>query len=522
MKTGILIVSFGTTYPKTREKNIKKITESVRECYPDALVKEAVSSNIVRKIMRKNENLPALDTEEALIAMHADGVTHVAVLPTHVIDGIENSKMKQAVNDCRTLFEDIQVADPLLTRPEDYVTVAKALWESVKEEAENSPVIFMGHGTAHEADISYQKMEQALRAYAQHPVYVATVEGSVTIGDVICRMKLEQGEENAGRKNFSAEKGAGAGRVLLTPFMLVAGDHATNDMAGEEDSFASLLRKEGYEPECVIKGIGEYPAIREIYLSHLRKAYGALKGQALRGGDKAGGGILYGIGVGPGDPGLMTLSAVRAIKACDMLVLPAVSKEECYSYQIAAQEIPEIAVKPALCMPFPMIRDEGKLKLAHQEIYDAISDFLREGKRIGLLTIGDPSVYSTYMYMHHRAVENGYDARLVSGVPSFCAAAARLGISLGEKNEEIHIIPAAYAVEDTLGLKGTRIYMKSGKRLRALLDLLESGCSKAESRYEVYAISNCGMESEKVYYGLEAAREADGYLTIVIVKEKEL
>jgi sirohydrochlorin cobaltochelatase len=500
MKIGILIVSFGTTYPETRKKNITKIKECVRECYPDALIREAVSSDIVRKLMQKNEHLPVMDTAEALALLHEEGATHVAVMPTHVIDGIENSKMKQAVEDCRFLFADIQVADPLLTDPSDYARTAKALWESVKDEAGDDPVIFMGHGTAHEADASYRTMEQALRDYAHHPIYMATVEGSVTIEDVIARLRQE----------------VPAGRVILTPFMLVAGDHAENDMAGEEESFASSLAQEGYQPECLIRGIGEYPAIREIYLAHLRSAVNLLTHAADSARTPQG--KLYGIGVGPGDPELITLKAVRVIKACDILVLPAVSKEVCYAYRIAVCAVPEIEKKPAYCMPFPMISDEGKLAVAHQEIYHAIAEELQQGKTVGLLTIGDPSVYSTYMYMHHRAVENGYAAEMVSGVPSFCAAAARLGISLGEKKEEIHMIPGSCPVEDTLALKGTRIYMKSGKHLQHLLRVLEAN-QNTDNSYEIYAVSNCGMDNEKVYRGLEAAKEAEGYLTIVIVKE---
>lgn len=144
--------------------------------------------------------------------------------------------------------------------------MAKALWESLKEEVGDFPLILMGHGTEHAADASYAMMEQSLRAYAKHEIYIATVEGSITIKDVIARMKSGlQSRQN--------------GKVLLAPFMLVAGDHANNDMAGgmqdgeqpDADSFAGKLQAAGYQPECVIRGIGEYPAVREVYLTHLRQ-----------------------------------------------------------------------------------------------------------------------------------------------------------------------------------------------------------------------------------------------------------
>ena len=233
MKKAILIVSFGTTYPDTRQKNIAAITRQVRALYPDAVVEEAVSSTIVRNAMKKREHIEAKSPTEALESMKKQGVTHVAVFPTHVIDGIENHRLKEAAKKYAGAFEQIAVADALLAKPQDYEDVAKALWESLKEEVGDFPLILMGHGTEHAADASYAMMEQSLRAYAKHEIYIATVEGSITIKDVIARMK--SGPQS--RQN---------GKVLLTPFMLVAGDHANNDMAGDdEDSWKSQFEASG-------------------------------------------------------------------------------------------------------------------------------------------------------------------------------------------------------------------------------------------------------------------------------------
>lgn len=242
-------------------------------------------------------------------------------------------------------------------------------------------------------------------------------------------------------------------------------------------------------------------------------------------------GILYGIGVGPGDPENMTLKAVRVIQECDIIVLPSKTIEECYAYQIAVHAVPVLAEKTCLCRPFPMVREARELELAHDRIYQELEEYLDEGKKVGLLTIGDPSVYSTYMYIHHRAVAAGKRAEMICGIPSFCAAAARLGISLGEKTEEIHVIPASYSAEESLKLHGTRIYMKSGKKLRELIALLKLSHEKLQNvpdsgqqgvAYEYFGVSNCGMENEKLYYGLEELQAAEGYLTIIIVKEKRV
>ena len=262
MKKAILIVSFGTTYPDTRQKNIAAITRQVRALYPDAVVEEAVSSTIVRNAMKKREHIEAKSPTEALESMKKQGVTHVAVFPTHVIDGIENHRLKEAAKKYAGAFEQIAVANALLAKPQDYEDVAKALWESLKEEVGDFPLILMGHGTEHAADANYAMMEQSLRAYAKHEIYIATVEGSITIKDVIARMK--SGPQS--RQN---------GKVLLTPFMLVAGDHANNDMAGDdEDSWLSMFKASGKFDSVTtqIKGLGEIEGIQKIYVKHTENA----------------------------------------------------------------------------------------------------------------------------------------------------------------------------------------------------------------------------------------------------------
>lgn len=141
-------------------------------------------------------------------------------------------------------------------------------------------------------------------------------------------------------------------------------------------------------------------------------------------------GVLYGIGVGPGDPELMTLKAINTIKACDIIAIPAVSKEECYAYSIVQAVLPEIEKKQIMCTPFPMIKDKEKLTISHNKIYSDIVSELEAGKNVAMLTIGDTSVYSTYMYIHKRVMQAGFSAVMISGVPSFCAAERGLAFHL--------------------------------------------------------------------------------------------
>lgn len=493
MKKGILVVSFGTTYRETREKNIGRITQMVRETYPGYLVAEAFSSAVVRRVLKERDGIAVPDVREALKAMHEAGVERVVVFPTHIIDGIENNRMKQDVKACLTYFDEIKTADVLLAMEADYDKTAKALWQSVADAAGDSPVIFMGHGSEHTADACYARFEEALKRHAPNSVYVATVEGSVSIDDVLRRLIA------SGRKS---------GRVLLAPFMLVAGDHANNDMAGEEDSFAEKLRDAGYEPECILKGIGEYPKIRECYLEHLRRCIGEKQG------------ILYGIGVGPGDPELMTLKALRCIRESEVVILPAATKEACHAYRIAVQVCPEIDTKELCCLPFPMTKDAAVLEAAHQEIYERIKAYLDAGRTVAFLTIGDPAVYSTYGYIHRRVKEGGGRAKMISGVPSFCAAAGALGISLGDNRDEIHIIPGSYDIEASLALPGTRVYMKSGRTFDKLKHVLEE--QQKEKEISVYCVENCGMQDERKCYGLENMDAPGSYLATLIVKEEKM
>jgi len=228
-------------------------------------------------------------------------------------------------------------------------------------------------------------------------------------------------------------------------------------------------------------------------------------------------GILYGIGVGPGDPELVTLKAVRIVGECDTVILPAKSKEDCIAYGIMKEACGKIAEKELICMPFPMTKDESRLTAAHEQICLEIKKLLDNGGQVAFLTIGDPTVYSTYQYIHKRVVKGGYEAHIVNGVPSFCAAAGALGISLADNKEEIHVIPASYEIGKTAEFSGTRIYMKSGKKLGELKQMLQK--QQKDSRLEVYSVENCGMMNEKITTEVEKLDDTSGYLTIVIVKE---
>lgn len=230
-------------------------------------------------------------------------------------------------------------------------------------------------------------------------------------------------------------------------------------------------------------------------------------------------GILYGVGVGPGDPELMTVKAVRTIQDCEVIGIPAKDRDSCRAYQIAKQIAPEIAAKPALAVPIPMTTDSGRLAAAYEEGCTKIMEQLAACRSLAFLNLGDPTIYGTYMELHKRVVAKGFEARIISGVPSFCAVAAALGIPLGFGRENIHILPGFYHPKEAEEYDGTRILMKSAGKIsevkRNLVELEEAGRMKA------YAVTNCGMESERVYQDICTLDEEAGYFTTIIVKEVE-
>ena len=254
-------------------------------------------------------------------------------------------------------------------------------------------------------------------------------------------------------------------------------------------------------------------------------------------------GIFYGIGVGPGDPELMTIKAVRLIRESDVIAVPGETAQESVAYKIARQAVPELAEKQLLAIPMPMTHDREKREENHRRGAERIEKILGQGMDVVFLTLGDPTVYSTFFYLQELVRKDGYPTEVVSGVPSFCAAAARAQMPLVMWNEPLFVVPAAHsgtrkhglsgtfggsrAAEETHGsgeealaacgektarAGGTLVYMKSGKKLRQLKD-----AAQAEGREMVF-LENCGMEHEKICRDPEEIPDEAGYYSLLIVK----
>ena len=213
-------------------------------------------------------------------------------------------------------------------------------------------------------------------------------------------------------------------------------------------------------------------------------------------------GIVYGVGVGPGDPELMTLKAARLIRENNVIAVPGENAAESVACRIAGAAVPELKDKELVGVLMPMSRDRKVLEAAHRRAAAMLETYLEKGENVVFLTLGDPTVYSTFSYLQHILEEDGYQVELISGVPSFCAAAARLNQPLAEWDEPIHILPAAHRAEEMAGLRMAEV--------KALL---------RRSGRNVGAVENCTMEGEKIYRGVEEIPDNAGYFTLIVAQE---
>ncbi len=223
-------------------------------------------------------------------------------------------------------------------------------------------------------------------------------------------------------------------------------------------------------------------------------------------------GILYGVGVGPGDPELLTLKAQRILREADVIAVPDKGTGEKTALAIIG---PLAEGKPLLYCAAPMTRDPARLEAAYEENARQIAALLNEGKTVAFITLGDPSIYSTYLYTHRRVQAMGCEAKLIPGVPSFCAVAAALGIGLCEGGERLMIVPASHKdVGDCLAVDANYIFMKAGREIGQLRETL-AGHGLLD---RAAMVENCGMEAERVFPQFAGAPADSGYFSVVVVK----
>ncbi len=256
-KPVLLVVSFGTSYNDNRDLSIGAIENALQEAYPDYEVRRAFTSQIIIDKLKERDGLEIDNVSQAMIKLVADGVKNVVVQPTHVMSGYEYDDVVKEVNVYKDAFDSLKFGAPLLTTDADYEKVVSIITEETAEyNVDGTAIVFMGHGTSHPANMTYTKLQQRLADAGFDRYIVGTVEATPSLDDVM-----------------AAVEKLGATRVVLRPLMIVAGDHANNDMAGDEEgSWKTTLEGKGYEVVTVIEGLGQSEAIQQMFVEHAADA----------------------------------------------------------------------------------------------------------------------------------------------------------------------------------------------------------------------------------------------------------
>jgi sirohydrochlorin cobaltochelatase len=263
----LLTVSFGTSYDNNRELSIGGIEQALASAYPDYQVRRAFTAQTIIDILDER-GIEVDNVTEAMDRLVADGVKDVVIQPTMIMQGYEYDDLVAEATPYQDKFDSFAISLPLLSSPADFSAVAKAITDQTADKASaDTAVVFMGHGTTAESNADYAQLQQVLTDAGHKDYFIGTVEATPTVEDVI-----------------AAAQDSGHTKVVLLPLMVVAGDHANNDMAGDDpDSWKSLFEAAGFEVECVLEGLGQYPAVQQLYVAHAQAAIAQASGQAPAG-----------------------------------------------------------------------------------------------------------------------------------------------------------------------------------------------------------------------------------------------
>ncbi len=252
-KKAMLVVSFGTSYKETREKTINRIEKDIEEQFPDYKIYIAYTSKMILRVLKDRDKLHINNVDEAMKEMLVDGIEEVVIQPTLILNGIEYDIMVEEISAYYDKFKSIKIGTPLLTTTEDSFDVIDAFLNDAPSYSKSEAIVFMGHGSEHYTNTIYASLDYMFKAKGHDNIYVGTVEAYPDLSVIIESLK---------KNNYN--------KIILIPFMIVAGDHAINDMASdEEDSWKTTLEKEGFEVECILKGLGEIDGIRKIFIEHI-------------------------------------------------------------------------------------------------------------------------------------------------------------------------------------------------------------------------------------------------------------
>ena len=256
MKSALLVVSYGTSYEETRKRTIEAIEEDLRAAFPQRIFYRAWTSERIRKKLRETQGICYDNVGEAMERLFKDGITDVLIQPTHMMTGTEFETTRSAIISYRDRFDTLRMGLPLLAGEEDLEHLAKVLEEIFSDIKDSEMLALMGHGSSHSVFPAYELLDEQFKKDGYLNFCVGTVEHEPGFAAVLRQVRERKPD-----------------KVYLTPLLVGAGDHAINDMAGDStDSWKSQLEKEGSSPVCIVKGMGEYQIIRDIYIRHAQNA----------------------------------------------------------------------------------------------------------------------------------------------------------------------------------------------------------------------------------------------------------
>ncbi len=477
----ILLASFGTTDEEALQRDIGGWEAALINAFTDRQSFRAFTSGVVRKRLVTKLQLTVDSPEEALAKMAAQGYDDLLVVSGHILPGIEYDKLLQAVAKYADAFTNLYIAKPLMYDARSIHQVFNCAQGAWVAQADTMHVLF-GHGSEHEADIIYRQLETEFDDLA--PGYtVGTVEGELSLDAVLERLEARQ-----------------RSKVVLHPLMLVAGDHARNDMAGDDDeSWMSVLTEEGYEVEPHMEGLGAQVDFCNLFLERARAALGdALIAEAK---SQAKSGKFYLVGVGPGAVDLLTFRAARVIGEASVIAFPYSSKsDKRVALDVATPHLNQASQQ--LPLHFPMTTDRSALDAAWAEATRLVAQELEAGKNTVFITIGDAMLYSTGLYLAQRLAERGYSVEVVPGVPSFCAAAATTLTPLAQEDEIFAVVPLA-RTGDNLSQVFDCCDCVAVLKPSARLDVLQAELKKRKLDKGAVCVSLCGTAEESSMTGAE-------------------
>ncbi len=520
IKKALLVISFGTSYNEVRIKNIEACEQALARACPDRDLYRAFTSKMIMKKLAERDQLLIDDPKQALQRLYDAGYRDIAIQSLHVINGDSYEEIMVTVRTFQDQLKHdaadhiaIHVGKPLLNSIDDYHALIAALQSQMPPLAEDERVVFMGHGAEHFAFSAYACLDHMLSNRGIAAI-VGAVESYPEIKWVINRLQSQQ-----------------IRKVHLMPLMIVAGDHAINDMASdEEDSWCSQIQAAGIQTQCWMQGLGENTHIQNLFVAHLHSALtatvetGTVKTETVE-TDRVNTpdpvrrkGKLYAIGTGPGHADLITLRGVNTLQQADVIYAPQGKK--------GGQSLALHIVQPYLAASvtikthhFPMTYDACEKNKAWDEIAAEIMQDVAKGLNVCFISLGDIMLYSTWISLLDR-LHHQLDIDIIPGITSFSSIAACCQQPLAMETQSLVVVSATAPIDHLTQILQTHesiVIMKVSAHFSEIYQTLE----KLNLIDHALLVSDAAMRTQIIYHDI---RQVDphkklSYFTTLLINK---